>query len=441
MLRKTLIILLSTILANSLLISQMTLDLIEFREYPSPITAMVTDDNNLYLSYGDGIQCITADGQILWDTHEYQTHSPLLVTPNLLIQEFKDRGIVALEKSTLEIRWENRDTFSISSFFVSDEENFYFGCSTGDVISMDIETGQQNWVFKAEAKVRCKPVISRGNLVFGDYNGNIYALDPASGTEKARIESDSKVIESKYTLARDNRVFFSSGPAELYMGTFNADDLILFDTANMSIKDVIDNAAEGDFCVQGDHLYFLDKDNRLRDYSMTTRQFQRTRSIPNEMEPFTSVRSSMIQQDNYIVLLGLSEKLLLIDTEEWKILYSDQIGDINNYGDLYSHQLQWLNEIQFALSVDNHLYIYNIAELTNSSRAVVNADGLRVRDHPILEGSTVIDSLNQGEQVNIYGKSDEPVTIGDKTAYWFNIGTDDRQRIGWVFGAFLDFSD
>lgn len=63
----------------------------------------------------------------------------------------------------------------------------YTGTQTGAVYSIDLNSGCTHWVFQAKAEVRSSVSILAGGeagevtLYFGDFNGNVYALDGLSG--------------------------------------------------------------------------------------------------------------------------------------------------------------------------------------------------------------------------------------------------------------------
>lgn len=64
--------------------------------------------------------------------------------------------------------------------------------------------------------------------------------------------------------------------------------------------------------------------------------------------------------------------------------------------------------------------------------------GLNVRSEPST-GSNVVRTLRYGEFIQIWGRSDEPVTIGGITDYWYTTGRPgvSDEFYTWVFGGYL----
>ena len=70
----------------------------------------------------------------------------------------------------------------------------FIGVDTGDVYSIDAESGCADWTFRADAGVRTAPVLGSvggTSLVFvGDLRGQVYALDARSGALKWKVKAD-----------------------------------------------------------------------------------------------------------------------------------------------------------------------------------------------------------------------------------------------------------
>ena len=70
----------------------------------------------------------------------------------------------------------------------------YIGVDTGEVYSLDAETGCTYWMFKADAGVRTAPVLAEigdtWTVFVGDLGAQAYALDAATGKLKWKVEVD-----------------------------------------------------------------------------------------------------------------------------------------------------------------------------------------------------------------------------------------------------------
>ena len=64
--------------------------------------------------------------------------------------------------------------------------------------------------------------------------------------------------------------------------------------------------------------------------------------------------------------------------------------------------------------------------------------GVRLRSQRNLN-CDVITTLNKGQSVRPYAKSDVKFEIDGEQWYWYKIVTEDR-KIGWVYGKYLDIA-
>lgn len=66
----------------------------------------------------------------------------------------------------------------------------------------DLETGELDWSFTAEAPVRITPTIYEGQVLFGCDDGSVYALDAATG----RVNWQTEVLTGKQRFINDGRI-------------------------------------------------------------------------------------------------------------------------------------------------------------------------------------------------------------------------------------------
>jgi eukaryotic-like serine/threonine-protein kinase len=111
-------------------------------------------------------------------------------------------------------------------FFLSSPAVFnatvYFGSSDGNVYALDTASGKLKWKFKTGDVVHSSPAISGGTLYIGSWDSNFYALDAATGQEKWRFKTgdDPKIhnhvgIQSSPAVA-DGVVYFGCRDSNLY---------------------------------------------------------------------------------------------------------------------------------------------------------------------------------------------------------------------------------
>ena len=57
----------------------------------------------------------------------------------------------------------------------------YIGCNDGSLYAIAEETGKQRWAFKTGSRIPSSPAVAAGLVYFSSYDGNFYAVDAAGG--------------------------------------------------------------------------------------------------------------------------------------------------------------------------------------------------------------------------------------------------------------------
>jgi outer membrane protein assembly factor BamB len=98
----------------------------------------------------------------------------------------------------------------------------YFGSGDGNVYALDTATGTLKWKFHTGDVVHASPAISDGTLFIGSWDSYFYALDAATGKEKWRFKTgeDHEIanqvgIQSSAAVA-DSTVYFGCRDSNLY---------------------------------------------------------------------------------------------------------------------------------------------------------------------------------------------------------------------------------
>ena len=98
----------------------------------------------------------------------------------------------------------------------------YFGSGDGNVYALDAATGALRWKFHTGDVVHASPAISDGTLYIGSWDSYFYALDAATGKEKWRFKTgeDHKIynqvgIQSSAAVA-DGTVYFGCRDSNFY---------------------------------------------------------------------------------------------------------------------------------------------------------------------------------------------------------------------------------
>jgi len=100
--------------------------------------------------------------------------------------------------------------------------NVYFGSGDGNIYALDAATGNVKWRFHTGDVVHASPAISGGTLFIGSWDSYFYAIDAASGKEKWRFKTgvDPDIhnqvgIQSSAAIA-DGTVYFGCRDSNLY---------------------------------------------------------------------------------------------------------------------------------------------------------------------------------------------------------------------------------
>ena len=68
-------------------------------------------------------------------------------------------------------------------------ETLYIGSADGNVYALDTASGKARWVFKTAGRVRATPAVAEGAVFAGSMDGNLYALDAERGTLKWKFKT------------------------------------------------------------------------------------------------------------------------------------------------------------------------------------------------------------------------------------------------------------
>lgn len=68
----------------------------------------------------------------------------------------------------------------------------YLGSTDGNLYAIDAESGAQRWKFNAKSRIPSTPAIAAGTVYFTSYDGNLYAVDAASGAVKWKFQTEGE---------------------------------------------------------------------------------------------------------------------------------------------------------------------------------------------------------------------------------------------------------
>jgi outer membrane protein assembly factor BamB len=111
--------------------------------------------------------------------------------------------------------------FYLSSAAVQDG-TVYFGSSDGNVYALDAASGGLKWKFKTGDVVHASPAVADGTVFVGSWDSYFYALDAATGKEKWRFKTGedpdihNQVGIQSSALVADGMVYFGCRDSNLY---------------------------------------------------------------------------------------------------------------------------------------------------------------------------------------------------------------------------------
>jgi len=186
-------------------------------------------------------------GELRWKfaTHGRVTASPAVAQGSVYVGSF-DGNFYALDAASGALRWkfategERRfaaphlhgaepaaetmpDPFDLflSSPVISGN-TVYFGSGDGNVYALDAASGALRWKFHTGNVVHASPALAAGTLYVGSWDSYFYALDAASGKERWRFKTgEDPVIHNQVgiqssAVVADGAVYFGCRDSKLY---------------------------------------------------------------------------------------------------------------------------------------------------------------------------------------------------------------------------------
>lgn len=99
-----------------------------------------------------------------------------LLTDNAIVFGSADSGLIAVDRETLELKWQFAVPQPIETTPILSGNTIYFGASDGNLYGVDKENGLQLWKHQTGAPVLASVALSGNALIAVDYGGNIYAF-------------------------------------------------------------------------------------------------------------------------------------------------------------------------------------------------------------------------------------------------------------------------
>ena len=197
----------------------------------------------------------------------------------------------------------------------------YFGSGDGNVYALDAATGSLRWKFKTGDVVHASPAIADGRLYIGSWDSYFYALDAATGKELWRFKTGEDPqyhnqvgMQSSATIA-DGVVYFGCRDSNLYA----------LDAASGHQRWVFNNKGSWVITspvVRKGKIYFATSDTALL-HVLNAADGTQVGSLHFSWPIFAS---PSIAGDR-LYLGGQDGKLVAVNLSAWKVVWSFQTDD------------------------------------------------------------------------------------------------------------------
>lgn len=157
-----------------------------------------SEDGNLY-----ALNAKTGELQWQFKTEGAVNSTPLVTRGQVMFLSY-DGYFYALEQTTGELIWKfktgGESKFKVKDYFngsfqpdfwdfylssaVADDQHVYFGSSDGNLYALDIATGEKLWKYQAGGSIHSSPALHNGLLVVGSWDSRVYCLETSTGKEK-----------------------------------------------------------------------------------------------------------------------------------------------------------------------------------------------------------------------------------------------------------------
>lgn len=87
------------------------------------------------------------------------------------------------------IKWKFHTNGQVISSPAVANGTVYIGSTDGNLYAVDLQSGTERWKFATKVRVTSSPAVDGGVVYFGSYDGNFYALDAASGQVKWKFQT------------------------------------------------------------------------------------------------------------------------------------------------------------------------------------------------------------------------------------------------------------
>jgi outer membrane protein assembly factor BamB len=158
-------------------------------------TLVKGEDGRLYFSTDKGhLYCLDgAAQQLSWhQTNPVPFAGPPSLSPDRLFVWDEDNTVLCFDRQG-KPGWKTKVPDRISGSISLDRERIYVGTEAGDLIALNLATGEPVWRFRTKGAIAAAAVFYRDSIIAGSSDGLVYWLDP-KGIRRSRIDLGSPVL-------------------------------------------------------------------------------------------------------------------------------------------------------------------------------------------------------------------------------------------------------
>lgn len=230
--------------------------------YATAIDSVISE---YQIDFGDGTSATaTTSAPSHTFTHEY-TAGVYSVVCTLILSQGGSSKSTPVRLVLAKWRFQTGGAIDSSPAIAPDGSAVYVGSNDGNLYAIDPATGTELWHYSTNDSIRSSPAVgSDGTIYFGSLDGKLYALRPINGTLKWVYPIGSAIFPTPAIDADDN-IYIGASNGEIYSFTASLSERWHFQTGGAIVSspsigyDGVENVLYVGSIDQ--HVYALDADN------------------------------------------------------------------------------------------------------------------------------------------------------------------------------------
>lgn len=153
----------------------------------------------LFIVSGDGkILALNRQGKEMWNFNSGESFqsSPLVVRNMVFISSTRG-NLFALDADSGKQIWKRKlGAIVYGNRVAVQDHNLIFGTANGSLVSLALDNGRINWVFRAASGIFSTPLVKDGKIFFGSEDSNVYAVSVVNGKLLWKYKTGKRIVQS-----------------------------------------------------------------------------------------------------------------------------------------------------------------------------------------------------------------------------------------------------